>query len=199
MNVLQRVLDEREQRVEGTELPPEERLQRFDAWVTGQLAARLDWGWAGAHKQRRIEQCRVYLERMVIALWRRGWMLDGKRLAARIEAMLDAVGGYQRAGKVDDFWPYFRAAVDRYVGQNAEEIQRDALAAGAHVSQALAAILAHQPSRGPSLPELVAQRAGEVAAAKAETLRERQARLRARKRAERDACKANARQPQLPL
>ena len=43
-------------------------------------------------------------------------MLDGKRLAARLEGVLDNIGAYQRAGKVADFWPYFRAGVDRYVG-----------------------------------------------------------------------------------
>jgi hypothetical protein len=190
VNIFQQALDDREAQPRGQVLPPEERLLRFDAWVRAELASRLDWSWAGVHKEKRIEQCRVYLERMVIALWRRGWMLDGRRLAARIEAMLDAFGTYQRAGKVADFWPYFRATVDRYVGQNAEEIQREALAAGSHVSQALAAVLAHRPSQGPSLPELVAQRAGEVAEAKEQTLRQRQARLLA-------ARKADARQGKL--
>lgn len=199
MDILGQFLEDRADQFHGRQLLPEERLQRFDAWVKGELAKRLDWAWAGDHKEKRIEQCRVYLERMVIALWRRGWMLEGKRLAARIEAMLDAVGSCQRAGKVEDFWPYFRASVDRYVGQNAEEIQREALAAGSHVSQALAAVLAHRPSQGPSLPELVAQRAGEIAEAKEETLRKKQARLRAQARAKQEACNADAQQPQFNL
>jgi hypothetical protein len=187
VNVFSQYLDAHEAALPWAhaEQPPESRLLKFDAWARSQLAARIDWAWAGPHKERRIEQARVYLERMVLDLWRRGWMLDGRRLAARITTMLDVVGSYQRAGKVRDFWPYFRATVDRYVGLNSEELQAEALRAGAAVGQALNAILKHAGAvRGPSLPELVAQRAQEVAEAKAESLRERQARVRARRKAD---------------
>lgn len=172
---------------------PEVRLLAFDKWVKKQLGDRLDWAWAGEAKEKRIEQCRVYLERLVLDLWRRGWMLDGRRLAAHIEKCLDAVGKYQREGKVANFWAYYQASVDRYVGLNAEELRDEALRVGAHVGQLLKAIGVERPAAGPTLPALVAQRAAEVAQAKDETLREKQSRLRARNA----ASKAAASQPQL--
>lgn len=179
---------------------PEDRLPAFDAWCRRELATRLDWTWAGSQKERRIEQCRLCLEGMVLALWKRGWMLDGKRLAAHLTKCLDAVGAYQRAGKVADFWPYFRAAVDRYVGLNAEELQSEAQRSGVQIGQLLAPILSRQgqrpaarPPGAPSLPELVAQRRAEVTQAKAETLRGKIARQRALQA----ASKALAQQPQL--
>jgi len=161
---------------------PEVRLLAFDRWVRAELEARLDWAWAGAQRERRIEQCRIALERVVLDLWKRGWMLDGKALARRITGMLDAVGTYQRAGKVQDFWAYFTASVNRYVGANAEEIQTEARSLGAQMGSLLA--MMKKAPEGPSLPELAAQRAAEIAGAKQETLREKIAKERARKAAD---------------
>lgn len=172
---------------------PEKRLLAFDAWVRRELATRIDWTWAGAQKERRIEQCRVQLEQLVLELWRRGWMLDGRRLAGHLQAVMDAVGKYQREGKVLDFWAYFRAAVSRYVGANAEELKQEAIRAGVHANQVLAALGVKRPAAGPSLPELVASRADEITKAKAATLREKLA----RERAQQAACKDAA--PQLPM
>jgi hypothetical protein len=171
----------------------EVRVIAFDRWVRLELEARLQWEWAGAAKEKRIEQFRVRLEQVVLDLWRRGWMLDGKRLAIRIVALLDAVGAYQRKGTVQDFWAYFNAAVERYVGANAEEIQAEAMRAGAHMGAALSALLKNAGPKDAALPELLAQRADEVTKAKAETLREKTARERARQA----ACKADAQQTQL--
>lgn len=180
MNVFSQILDAREQAPDWqhTQQPPAARLLKFDAWSRRQLAERLDWSWAGPHRERRIEQARVYLERMVLGLWRRGWMLDGRRLADRITTMLDTIAAYQRAGRVRSFWPYFTATVDRYVGINSEELQAEAMQAGASVGQAMAALLKTAVRQGPTLPELMAQRAQEIDAAKVETLREQQARQR---------------------
>lgn len=172
---------------------PEVRLLAFDKWVRLELAARIDWSWAGAQKERRIEQCRLRLEQMVLNLWRRGWMLDGRKLAARIEALLDTVAAYQRKGEVRDFWAYFGASVDRYVGANAEEIQIEAMGAGAKAANWLKALGVERQPEAPKLPELVAQRAAEIVKVKAETLREKQSRERARQA----ACKADANQPTL--
>ncbi|PTX95734.1 hypothetical protein [Opitutus sp. ER46] len=203
MDVFNGFLDARDDRAQHTDsellvwlnhgVAPEVRLLKFDAWVSRELAKRVDWTWAGAAKAKRIEQCRVCLEGMVLDLWRRGWMLDGKRLARRIEELLDTVAKYQRTGNVRDFWAYFQAAVNRYVGLNAEEIREEAMRAGAHVGQVLAALGVNRPASGPSLPELVAQRADEVAKAKEVSLRQRMARARARQA----ACRADADQPRL--
>lgn len=156
----------------------DERLLSFDRWVRRELETRLDWAWAGDRKERRIEQCRIQLESMVRELWRRGWMLDGRKLAARITELLDTVGKYQRAGKVDDFWSYFSAAVKRYVGANAEEIQAEAMRAGNHLGSTLAGLLQRSGPVVATIPELVAQRADEIT--KAKTLREKLAHARAR-------------------
>lgn len=162
---------------------PEDRLIKFDAWVRHELATRLVWTWAGEQRERRIEQCRIYLERLVLEMWRRGWMLDGKQLAEHIEGVLDSIGKYQRAGKVADFWPYFKTSVDRYVGANAEEIQAQAVRIGAHIGQLLGPLGIKVDAPAAALPELLAQRAGEVSQAKEETLREKQRRARAREAA----------------
>lgn len=200
MKVLEAYLDARESRPadradwQRMDQPPEVRLQAFDRWVRRELAERLDWAWAGSQREKRLEQCRLYLERIVLDLWRRGWLLDGRALAQRLRGVLEVVGAQQRAGKVRAFWPYFRATVDRYVGVNSEEIQEEARRVGAHVGQLLSDLLKKSSARasGDTLPELLARRAGEVAEAKAETLRARASRLRRQEK----AAKA---QPELPL
>lgn len=151
----------------GRDKDPAARLVKFDSWLRHELDARLDWAWAGAAKQKRIEQCRVQLDGLVIALWRRGWALDGKRLADRIKELLDAVGKAQREGKVRDFWPYFKASADRYVGLNAEELREEAKAAGAAVADVFQQLLKRADGGGPSMTELVAQRSQETLREKA--------------------------------
>ncbi len=162
---------------------PEERLLKFDAWARKILAEKLDWSWAGEAESKRIEQCRIYLERIVLELWRRGWMLDGRRLANHIERAVGAVALQQKAGKIGTFWPYFQAAVDRYVGINAEEIREEAMRAGSHISQAMTALSIHRRATGTSIPELIAQRTEEISTAKAETLRSKLSRARQRAQA----------------
>lgn len=144
---------------------PEARLVAFDRWLLVELDARLDWKWAGSLKEKRLHQCRIQIDGMVIALWRRGWMLDGRRLADRITEMLDAIGKAQRGGQVREFWPYFKASVSRYVGLNSEEIQAEAMSAGMAIGDVFRQLTKRVPA-GPSLPELVAQRADETLRAK---------------------------------
>lgn len=138
--------------------PEAVRLLRFDGWVRLELSERIDWTWAGLMKARRIEQCRVELEGLVVALWRRGWMLDGAPLAGNIRDALDDVGAAQKAGRVRDFWPFFKSVVDRYVGVNAEEIRTEAMALGSHVGQVFQQLNQTHVAKGKSLTELLAQR-----------------------------------------
>jgi hypothetical protein len=140
---------------------PEERLLRFDAWVKLELAARLDWTWAGSARTQRIVQCQIQLETMLRQLFQRGWHLDGRKLADLITKALDEIREAQDAGRVRDFWSFFLSVVTRYVGTHAEEIQAEALSAGAHVGQIFDAIQRHAKPAGPTIPELVAQRAQE--------------------------------------
>jgi hypothetical protein len=126
-------------------------------------------------RRKLVEQCRVKLERLVIDLWRRGWLLDGKRLAKHILAALDDIASAQKEGRIEKFWPFFCRVVDRYVGINSEEIQAEARAmAGARPIGSILSYIIERPKGtpgGPTLPELVAQR-------REETLREKLARRR---------------------
>jgi hypothetical protein len=150
-----------------TDQKPEDRLLKFDRWLAAELAERLLWPADKKQAARLVQQCRIELERLVIALWRRGWMLDGLRLAKHIRAALDDVGAAQRAGRVLDFWPFFRRVIESYVGVNAEELKAEAMSVGAHVGMILAGI----KRQAPALPELIAQR-------REETLREKLTRRR---------------------
>lgn len=186
MDVLGQFLDERDK---AAQFPPlnqaaETRLLRFDDWLYEKLAGRIDWSWAGDEvaQRRRVNQARNYVERLVIALWRRGWLLDGKSLAAHVLAPIDAVADYQKRGQIKEFWPYFCATVDRYVGVNSEEIQVEAKRIGVTMGQIMAGIARPTAQHGASLPELIAQRAIEVARAQDGSLREKQAALRVKER-----------------
>lgn len=158
----------------NTPLAPPARLLAFDGWVRKELAARLKWPGTPAAQSRQIEQCRILVERLVLDLWRRGWMLDGKRLAAHITGALDAVAKAQAKGGVRDLYAYLRRSLDSYVGVNAEEIQIEARRhASGHIGTLAADILTAYgigTVGGPTIPELVAQRRAEIDQAK--TLRE---------------------------
>lgn len=147
---------------------PAERLIAFDRWVKRELEKRLVWPDDAETKEKRIHQCRVELEHMLTQLFSRGWLLDGQRLANHVITVLDAVGAAQRAGRVNDFWPYFKASVGRYVGANAEELQAESKRAGNVMAGILGAL---GVQRQGSIVELVAQRRSEVVTAR--TLREK--------------------------
>ncbi len=156
-------------------LAPEERLLKFDIWVRCQLYSRILWAGTQKAQSRLIEQCRVKLERLVVDLWRRGWLLDGQRLAKHVLAAIDDVAAAQRADRIEDFWPFFCRVVDRYVGLNSEEIQAEARAvAGARPMSSILQGLHLGPTPAPggaTLPELVVQR-------REETIKERLAKRR---------------------
>lgn len=204
MNILQQTLDDREDRRqdeaaaeerwlrERAGIDPAIRLQSWDRWLRARLRKTLLWPSEPAASERLMSQCAVEMTTLAKQLYGRGWMLDGKALADLVNAVLEPIGKAQRGGKVGDFWPYFRASVKRYVGANAEQLQQFARRTGADVgTQSIGGLLAglgigrsNAADNGPSMTELLARRAGEVAVAKAETLRERQARLRAVEKAD---------------
>ncbi len=199
MNVLGARLEEREARDHAEQEAEEcylretagvdrvERVQAWDSWLRTVLERSLVWPPDGAAKARLLHQCANEITRLSRQLRGRGWLLDGKALAVHVRAMLEPIGKAQRAGAVRDFWPYFRASVSKYVGAHAEEIQAHARTTGADVgAQSFAAVVGalglgsnrKRASDLPSLTELLAQRADEVGAAKAESLREAAARRR---------------------
>lgn len=205
MNVLGQYLDDRDDRAhqlteadnrwlrERGGVDPAERLERWDRWVKAALLKALVWPKDSAKRERLLGQCAAELTVMVRQLRGRGWLLDGDALAGHVRAAIEPVGKAQQQGKVGDFWPYFKAAVARYVGAHAEEIQTHARRTGGDEgTQTIGAVLAGVVGRlrGPSMTELLAQRDAEVAQAK--TLREQVA---AKRREQ--ACKAAADQAQL--
>lgn len=209
MNVFGQLLDARDDRQqedreaderwlrERAGIDPAERLQSWDRWLRGLLLKLLAWPSDREARERLLGQCATEMTKLAQQLRGRGWLLDGKELAGHVRGVLEPIGKAQRAGKVGDFWPYFRASVGRYVGAHAEEIQRQARRTGSdEAAQTIGAVLGGlscmQPRRE-SMTELLVARADEVKAAKAESLRDKQARLRAKERAR----EADARQGEL--
>lgn len=176
MNVFNSFLEQRDaSRQSGREVDawmlsvhaPAERLLAFDGWVRAQLEKRLQWPGNERARVKLLHQCRDRMERLVLELWRREWLLDGPRLAKHVIAALDDVAAAQRAGRVKDFWPFFCRVIDGYVGLNAEEIQREARAAAGTKSAAVVGeLLKASLGRTATLPELVAQRRDELTKAK---------------------------------
>jgi hypothetical protein len=206
VNILQAHLDDREDRRQDEAeadrrwltdrggIDPAERLLKWDAWLSRTLRSTLQWPSSPAARERLIGQCMAEITTMVRHLAGRGWLLDGDALAAHVRTVLAPIATAQKAGKIGDFYPYFRAAVSRYVGANAEEIQAQARRTGADEgARTVGEILSTLRIRGASMTSLLAQRSQEVAQAKAETLRAKQARARAQQA----ACKADAQQPRL--
>lgn len=190
----QREADERWLR-ERAGIDAAERLESWDRWIRGTLLAVLEFPPEVDARRRLLGQCAAEITVLAQQLRGRGWLLDGKALAAHVHALLAPIGKAQRAGKVGDFWPYFRAAVGRYVEANADSIQREAKRSGADESTVtMAAVLGGlsvlKVPPAESMTELLAARAAEIAESKRETLRDRQAKVRARQ-------KADASQPRL--
>ena len=144
MNVFQSYLDHRDEQASrwmDHERQPADRLVKFDRWVRQELASRLLWPSDPVKSSKLLEQCKIEVDGLVRQLWQRGWMLDGAALARHIITALDAIGAAQRAGKVEDFWPYYHAVMQRYVGSNAEEIQAEALRLGSSVAAVMKRVI----------------------------------------------------------
>lgn len=194
MDVLSQHLTDRESRLneqagaddrwmrEGAGIDPAERLLKWDRWLVGLLAKLLQWPTEAGARERLIRQCAAEITTLARQLRGRGWLLDGRELAKHVQGLLEPIAKAQQAGKVGDFWPYFRAAVGRYVGNHSDEIaalgRRTGSSEGAQAIGALLGGLA--VVRQASMTELLTERAGEIATAKKETLRDRQQRLRAK-------------------
>lgn len=193
MNALGQFLDAREDRDreeqaaderwlrEGADVDAAERLLSWDRWLADQLGQTLKWPADPAARARLIRQCAAEITVLVRQLRGRGWLLDGKALAAHVQALLGPIAKAQQAGKIGDFWPYFRAAVARYVGNHSDEIAAHARRTGANEgAQAIGTILGGLAViRRTSMTELLTERAAEIATEKKEKLRDRQQRLRA--------------------
>jgi hypothetical protein len=81
-------------------------------------------------------------------------------------------------------WAYFNAACERYVGQNADEIQADAMQAGALASTASATLLQRTSNRPKHRSRTCWRSVPTSHKAQTATLREKVARARARAKTE---------------
>lgn len=156
---------------------PEMRKVRFDSWLRGQLDKRLVWPSDQAKAAKLRGQIEAMVETMLTHFYGRGWLLDGKRLAAHVEAVLDEIGAAQRAGRVRELYPFARKVLTTYTGAHAEEIQREAqIEAGRATVFDRALGLARAKLRQPGIVEV-------AALTKSERVRERIAKARAAKAA----------------
>ena len=155
MNVLQSIADGRddhtERQIEADDrwlrerggIDPEERRASFNRWVKDHLRKSLIWPDDLARREKMVGQCAAEITVMVRQLRGRGWLLDGAALAEEVKACLKPIAAYQRAGKVEDFFAYFRSSVRRYVGAHAEDIQALARRTGGdEAAQSMAAVMA---------------------------------------------------------
>lgn len=113
-------------------IDPAARLLAWDAWLRAELARSLSWPKDEAKKARLIGQCAAEITNLSRQLRGRGWLLDGKALAVHVRELLGPIAAAQKAGKVREFWLYFKKAVGVYVGGHAEEISAHARRTGAH-------------------------------------------------------------------
>lgn len=185
MNVLQSIADTRDDLAqreieaddrwlrERGDIDPEARRISFNRWLKGTLLKLLVMPEDAAAREKLLGKCAAEVTVMIRQLRGRGWLLDGKALAEEVTACLTPIGAYQRAGKVDDLYPYLRSAVRRYVGVHAEELGALARRTGADEgTQSMGALMSGlgldrlTQDRPVSMPEIItAHVAGKVATA----------------------------------
>lgn len=117
-------------------------LRRWRAEAAELLASTFThWAADPTRRQRQIGQCIAELEALARALFDRGWLLRHETLMATVRQAIAPVAAAQAAGKIGDFYPYFKASVRRYVPVNADDIQKTARREGAQPAGDLMAAL----------------------------------------------------------
>jgi hypothetical protein len=152
------------------------RLIDFEQWVASQLFKTLLWPTDSRARDKQLGQAKAFIMGAVADMGRRGFLFDGRKLAAMIRETLATIRRRQDLGHIHDLYPYLRQTWTTYVGTRAEELRQDSMSAGTHIAQLMAKL---QP-REISIPELAAREASEKA-----TLRE--AKAAARKRSSNDS------------
>lgn len=131
------------------------------------LLDTLTWPEAPDRRHKLVNQCIAELETMAQQLYSRGWLVKHAVLMALAKQAIEPVAVAQRAGKIGDFWPYFRASVRRFVPVNADQIQQDARRAGADsthtAAELLASLVGVLTTRQVSPVEVIGERRAEAA------------------------------------
>lgn len=125
-------------------------LRRWRRRCRATLLVTLRWPEDEQRREREVDNCVGLLQTIARHLYQRGWLLNEERLGQLVKDFLHPIAAAQTAGKVRDLYPYFRAAVSRYVPVNAEEIQQIAKRSGADTASSMESIVA-----GLSIPGLV--------------------------------------------
>lgn len=138
-------------------------LRRWRRRCRATLLATLRWPEDEQRREREVENCVALLQTIARHLYQRGWLLQEERLGQLVKDFLRPIAAAQAAGKVRDLYPYFRAAVSRYVPVNADEIQQVAKRTGADVGSSMATLVAGLAIPGlarpaaPSMTEILAE------------------------------------------
>ena len=145
-------------------------LRRWRRRCRATLLATLRWPGDEQRREREVENCVALLQTIARHLYQRGWLLNEERLGQLVKDFLRPIAAAQAAGQVRDLYPYFRAAVSRYVPVNADEIQQVAKRTGADVGSSMAALVAGLAIPGlarpaaPSMTEILAERPAPIKA-----------------------------------
>jgi hypothetical protein len=101
---------------------------------------------------RQIGQCRAFVLQAVGDLGRHGF-LKSPDLRSMIQEKLDNLATRQKAGEIDDLWPYFRATWTNWVRTESDALRDRSMVLGAHLTQRVEQALrlgARAPSACPS-------------------------------------------------
>lgn len=141
-----------------------ERLRAWRAWAAKHLLGAFNhWPADQAARDHAVGLCIGELEVIAKHLHDREWLFNAKRLAQIVEQAVAPIAAAQAAKKIDDFFPYFRSSIRRFVGMNAEQLQqaakRDGVDGAAAIGDILAGVLGRVKT--PSLVEDIAGRRAE--------------------------------------
>lgn len=120
-----------------------EALRTWRAEASKLLAETFtQWATDPARRARQIGQCVGELETLARQLYDRGWLVRHDLLMNLARQAIAPVAAAQAAGKISDFWPYYRASVRRFIPVNAEQVQRIARRDGSDTAHAAADLMA---------------------------------------------------------
>jgi len=140
----------------------DQAIRRWRRRCRATLLRDLQWPADETRRERLVARCTNDLEVIARHLYQRGWLLKEERLGELVKACLRPIAEAQKAGKVRDLYPYFKASVERFVGLNAEEIQRTAKTSGADVGSSMESLvqgLGHLLGRpAPTMTEILAEK-----------------------------------------
>lgn len=102
-------------------LADEERLVKFEQWLTAELREHIAWP-PGPAGEKVLFQVREVIRVQLRVLAERGWLLDSKPLADFLSKPIREVGEMQRKHGIDNLYAYCVRKFCRYCDERAEEL-----------------------------------------------------------------------------